>query len=112
MKAALKNVVSGSVTYAIKDTDIEGIHVTKGYYMGFRNKSIIVCVKDKIEALHELLKAMIDENAAILTVILGEDVTESEESKLSESLFEAYPELEIDIKRGQQPVYSFLIGVE
>ena len=111
MKAALKNVVSGSVTYAIKDTDIEGIHVTKGYYMGFRNKSIIVCVKDKIEALHELLKAMIDENAAILTVILGEDVTESEESKLSESLFEAYPELEIDIKRGQQPVYSFLIGV-
>ena len=112
MKAALKNVVSGSVTYAIKDTDIEGIHVTKGYYMGFRNKSIIVCVKDKIEAFHELLKAMIDENAAILTVILGEDVTESEESKLSESLFEAYPELEIDIKRGQQPVYSFLIGVE
>ena len=112
MKAALKNVVSGSVTYAIKHTDIEGIHVTKGYYMGFRNKSIIVCVKDKIEALHELLKAMIDENAAILTVILGEDVTESEESKLSESLFEAYPELEIDIKRGQQPVYSFLIGVE
>ena len=112
MKAALKNVVSGSVTYAIKDTDIEGIHVTKGYYMGFRNKSIIVCVKDKIEALHELLRAMIDENVAILTVILGEDVTESEESKLSESLFEAYPELEIDIKRGQQPVYSFLIGVE
>jgi dihydroxyacetone kinase-like predicted kinase len=55
---------------------------------------------------------MVDENSAILTVILGEDITESEESKLSESLFEQYPELEIDIKRGQQPVYSFLVGVE
>ncbi len=112
MKAALKNVVSGSVTYAIKDTDIEGIHVTKGHYMGFRNKSIIVCLQNKIEALYELVKAMVDENSAILTVILGEDITESEESKLSESLFEQYPELEIDIKRGQQPVYSFLVGVE
>ncbi|MFA6645085.1 MAG: DAK2 domain-containing protein [Bacilli bacterium] len=112
MKAALKNVVSGSVTYAIKDTDIEGIHVTKGHYMGFRNKSIIVCLQNKIEALYELVKSMVDENSAILTVILGEDITESEESKLSESLFEQYPELEIDIKRGQQPVYSFLVGVE
>lgn len=112
MKAALKNVVSGSVTYAIKDTDIEGVHVTKGYYMGFKNKSIIVCLKDKIEALYELVASMVDENSAILTVILGEDVTEGEESQLSEALFEKYPELEIDIKRGQQPVYSFLIGVE
>ncbi len=112
MKAALKNVVSGSVTYAIKDTDIEGIHVTKGHYMGFRNKSIIVCVQDKIEALFELVNSMVDENSAILTVILGEDVSESEESKLGESLFEQYPELEIDIKRGQQPIYSFLVGVE
>ncbi|MDY0345699.1 MAG: DAK2 domain-containing protein [Bacilli bacterium] len=112
MKAALKNIVSGSVTYAIKDTDIEGIHVTKGYYMGFKNKSIIVCVKDKIEALYELVKSMVNANSAILTIILGEDISESEESKLSESLFEQYPELEIDIKRGQQPVYSFLVGVE
>ncbi len=112
MKAALKNVVSGSVTYAIKDTDIEGVHVTKGYYMGFKNKSIIVCVKDKIEALYELVASMVNESSAILTVILGEDVTEGEESQLSEALFEKYPELEIDIKRGQQPVYSFLIGVE
>jgi DAK2 domain fusion protein YloV len=112
MKAALKNIVSGSVTYAIKDTDIEGIHVTKGYYMGFKNKSIIVCVKDKIEALYELVKSMVNANSAILTIILGEDISESEESKLSESLFEQFPELEIDIKRGQQPVYSFLVGVE
>jgi DAK2 domain fusion protein YloV len=112
MKAALKNVVSGSVTYAIKDTDIEGIHVTKGYYMGFRNKSIVVCVKDKIEALYGLVASMVDDNSAILTVIVGEDVSDSEESQLSEVLFEKYPELEIDIKRGQQPVYSFLIGVE
>jgi len=112
MKAALKNVVSGSVTYAIKDTDIEGIHVTKGYYMGFRNKSIVVCVKDKIEALYGLVASMVDENSAILTIIVGEDVSDSEESQLSEVLFEKYPELEIDIKRGQQPVYSFLVGVE
>jgi len=112
MKAALKNVISGSVTYAIKDTDIEGIHVVKGYYMGFRNKSIVVCVKDKIEALYQLIAAMVHENAAILTVILGDDVSEQEEEGIHETLTEKYGELEIDVKRGGQPVYSFLVGVE
>ncbi|MFA5481573.1 MAG: hypothetical protein WC282_04255, partial [Bacilli bacterium] len=112
MKAALKNVISGSVTYAIKDTDIEGIHVTKGFYMGFRNKTIVVCLNDKIEVLKQLIEMMVDENSAILTVILGEDITEGEEAQIGEYLVEKYAGLEVDIKRGEQPVYSFLVGVE
>lgn len=112
MKASLKNVTSGSVTYAIKDTDIEGIHVTKGYYMGFKNKNLIVCVKEKVEALFDLIENMVDENTAILTVIVGEDITEKEEKQIAKHLTEKYTEFDIDVNRGDQPIYSFLIGVE
>lgn len=112
MKASLKNVTSGSVTYAIKDTDIEGIHVTKGYYMGFKNKSIVVCVKEKIEALYTLIETMVNEDTAILTVIVGEDISNQEEEQIVAELTEKYQDFDIDIKRGDQPIYSFLIGVE
>ncbi|MDY0100593.1 MAG: DAK2 domain-containing protein [Bacilli bacterium] len=112
MKASLKNVVSGSITYAIKDTDIEGIHVTKGYYMGFKNKSLVICVKEKIEALYNLIETMVDEETQILTIIIGEDISTKEEEKIIAHLTDKYQDFDIDIKRGDQPIYSFLIGVE
>ena len=112
MKAALKNVASGSVTYAIKDTDIDGVHVTKDYYMGLRDKAIITCVKDKLEALRNLLSNMINKDSTILTIICGEDVDEKERNNIEKELTNAYSDLQINIIDGKQPVYSFIIGVE
>lgn len=113
MKAALKNVKSGSVTYAIKDTEIEGVHITKDYYMAMKGKAIVSCVKDKFEALNDLVDSLVGKSSCMITVIVGEDISEEDTSRVEEELMSRYgDELEIDVKRGDQPVYSFLVGVE
>lgn len=113
MKAALKSVVGGSVTYAIKDTDIEGVHITKGYYMAMKDdKGIVSCVKDKFESLSELVKDLVGEDSSLLTIIMGEDVEEKEGEKITADLQKQYPNLDLDVRKGGQPVYSFLVGVE
>jgi len=113
MKAALKSVDSGSVTYAIKDTDIEGVHITKDYYMAMKDKKIVSCVKDKLTALYDLVDSMVKKDSAILTVLVGSDVSASEQQQIDEDLHNKYGDsFDIDIKRGEQPVYSFLVGME
>ena len=113
MKAALRSVRSGSVTYAIKDTEIEGVRITKDYYMAMKDKAIVSCVKDKIEALNDLVDSLVNNSSAVLTVILGADITEEEEKEIEEGLVARYgDEVEVSVRRGDQPVYSFLVGVE
>ena len=113
MKSALKTVRSGSVTYAIKDTEIGGVEIKKGYYMAMKDKNIVSCVKNKVQALIDLVESLMRGNSAMLTIICGEDVSSQEESEAQEALMERFGEdVEIDIKRGEQPVYSFLVGVE
>jgi len=113
MKGALKTVRSGSVTYAIKDTDIEGVHITKGYYMAMKDgHGIVSCVQDKFKALRDLAKASVDENTSILTIFYGEDVSEEEGKKVGEDLAKLFPDIDLDVRSGGQPIYSFLLGVE
>ena len=113
MKSALKNVRSASVTYAIKDTDIDGVHITKGYYMAMRDdKKLIACVPDKYDALRALLKDGVNENSAVATIIAGKDVPSDQIESLQGELQEAYPDIEVNLVPGGQPVYSFLVGIE
>lgn len=113
MKSGLKNVSSGSVTYAIKDTDIEGVHITKDYYMAMRDdKKVAACVQDKIDALKELIKSMIKPEIVVFTIIAGEDIKEDDIPAIQEEIQVLYPDVEINIFSGKQPVYSFIVGAE
>lgn len=112
MKAALKNVRTGLVTFAVKDTDIEGVHVTKNYYMGLRDKFIVTCVKDKFEALNNLLANMIKKDSTLVNVICGEDIKDDEIVSLQKELVANYKDIQINVVSGKQPVYSFIVGVE
>ena len=113
MKGALRMVKSGSVTYAIKDTEIEGVHITKDYYMAMKDKAIVSCVKDKFEALNDLVDSLIGKSSCMITILVGADISDDDRDKVEEDLMERYgDEFEIDVKRGDQPVYSFLVGVE
>ena len=113
MKGALKNVVSGSITYAIKDTDIQGVHITKDYYMAMKDdKGIVSCVKDKFQALYDLVADIVSDSASLLTIIMGEDVAEKDGEKITGDLQKKYPTLDLDVRSGGQPVYSFLVGLE
>lgn len=112
MKEALKSVKTGQVTFAIKDTAIEGVEVKKDQFIGISGKSIVCCHESKLEAVYETIASMVDEMSSIITVIIGEDVTKKERSELEKELTEKYGDIEIDFKDGMQPVYSFIIGVE
>ena len=112
MKESYAALKSGSITYAIKDTSIDGIEVIKDYFMGLFDKHIVVCEKKKINALYKLVDKMVDENSYLVTIFVGEDVKD-EEMEVIKSYFEnKYDWVEFDIRRGDQPVYSFFVGVE
>ncbi len=113
MKSALKSVTSGSVTYAIRDTEIDGVSVKKGYYMAMRDShGIISSVPSKNEALVSLLENTISPDSALITIYYGEDVKEDEANNVLEELTKKFPDVEIELRSGGQPVYSYLVGIE
>ena len=112
MSNVIDYVKSGSITYAIKDTTIDGVDVKKDQFMEIFDKKIIGCKKDKYSAFYDLVKAMVDEDSYLITAIVGEDISSEEANKIKSKLHEIYPEIELDVVEGKQPVYSFLIGVE
>ena len=112
MCEALSNVTTGQVTFAIKDTVIDGVEIKKDEFMGMKNKEIICCVKDKFEAAQTLLDSMLDEMSSIVTIIYGEDVSDEEANAFVEKITSEHEDLDIDVRKGGQPVYSFIIGVE
>ena len=112
MKSCLKTVKSAQITYAIKDTEIDGVEVKKDYYMALVNKKIITCVKDKYDALFTALDNMVDDDAGMITIFTGADISEEEHEELYDKLESRYSTVDIDLRRGNQPVYSFIIGVE
>ena len=112
MCEALSNVTTGQVTFAIKDTIIDGVEIKKDEFMGMKNKEIICCVKDKFEAAHTLLDSMLDEMSSIVTIIYGDDVSDEDANAFVEKIASEHEDLDIDVRKGGQPVYSFIIGVE
>ena len=112
MSNVIDYVKSGSITYAIKDTTIDGVDVKKDQFMEIFDKKIIGCKKDKYSAFYDLVKAMVDEDSYLITAIVGEDISSEEANKIKSKLQEIFPEIELDVVEGKQPVYSFLIGVE
>ena len=112
MKAALKNVKSGEVTFAIRDTEFNGLKVKKDDFIGIYEKDIVVDNPDKIETLMTLLEKMIDDDSSIITILVGQDIDEETMNNVASMISEKYSDLDLDIRPGNQPVYSFLIGVE
>lgn len=111
MNDAIALVKTGQVTYAIKDTTFEGMEIKAGDYMGIKEKDIIISTKDKLEATKKLLDALVDADSEIVTLIYGEGVEEAQAQEIAKYIDEAYG-VEVEINNGQQPVYSFIIGVE
>ena len=111
MNDAIAHVKTGQVTFAIKDTNIDGVDIKANQYMALCEKDIVACVPNKVDALKETLNNLVDDDSEIITLIYGEDVTEDEVQEI-EDYVEDHFEAEIECVDGQQPVYSFIVGVE
>ena len=112
MKDAMENVKTGQVTFAVRDTNIDGVEVTANQYMALCNKTITACVPEKMDALKKSLEGLVDDDTEIITLICGEDVTDEEKEEAQSFIEETYEDAELEVIDGLQPVYSFIIGVE
>ncbi len=112
MENARQNVQSGSLTYAVRDTSLDGVQVKEGDFIGMTNKSIVASGKDKLEVVERLIDEMAKkEDAELITIITGEGALESETEQIV-SYIEENTEMEADVVEGDQPVYAYLFGVE
>ena len=112
MKEAIKNVKSGQVTFAIRDTVIDDVEVKKDQFIALFGKKIVSCDSNKLTVTMKMLEEMIDETSSIITLICGEDASEEEVEELTQMIQEKFDEVDLDVRRGNQPVYSFIIGVD
>lgn len=112
MSEATKQVKSGQVTFAVRDTSIDGITISKDDFMGIDEGKIVIAEKDLKKAATGLLEQMLDEDSEILTIIYGEDVSEGDVESLQEYIEQKYGEVEVEVHNGKQPLYSYIFSVE
>lgn len=112
MVTALDVVKSGSVTFAVRDTKIDGVEIKKDEFMGLAEDKIITSDADQFTATKQLLEAMLSEDSEILTIIAGEDANQQTTNQLVEWIESTYPDVEIENHNGQQPIYQYLFAVE
>ena len=112
MKEAISLVKTGQVTYAVRDTEIDGKEIKQDDYMGIGDKSILSVGKDLKETTLEMVDAMMDEYSAILSIYYGSDAEEAAAEALGAAIEEIYPDVEVYINDGGQPIYYYVISVE
>lgn len=112
MTDMLASVVSGQVTTAVRDTTIDQIQVKKDDYLGMIDGKIVVSTSDILETAFDTLKRMVDEETEIVTILVGEDGKMTDAEHLLTELTTIYPDLEVEIHEGQQPVYPYLFSAE
>lgn len=112
MMSELKNVASGQVTNAVRDTEIDGIKIKKGDFMGIIEGKIKVSQSNRKNVTIETLKKMITEDSEIVTILLGEDGDEAEAAEIAAEIENLFEEVEVEIHDGQQPVYPYILSVE
>ncbi len=108
----MTNVVSGSVTQAIRDTTIDGLDIHTDDWMGIIDGKIKISETDRQQATIDMIQAMLTDDSEIITLIVGEDGTHAEAEAIAEAVEALDDELEVEIHEGDQPVYPYLVSVE
>ncbi|MBO0482136.1 DAK2 domain-containing protein [Candidatus Enterococcus courvalinii] len=112
MTDVLSSVISGQVTHAIRNTSIDGVEIVEGDFLGMIDGKIVISNPDIVATSLTTLKQMINEDTEIVTILAGEGGTVAQAEELAATLTENYPDLEIEIHQGDQPVYPYLFSAE
>ena len=112
MTASLSDVVSGSITLAVRDTTIDGLEIHENDFLGMVDGKILVSTPDMVEALKDTFAKMIDEDSEIVTIYVGEEGSQELAEEIADYLEETYEDVEVEIHQGDQPVYPYLMSVE
>ncbi|PLR97323.1 DAK2 domain-containing protein [Bacillus sp. T33-2] len=112
MTDALGHVKTGQLTFAVRDTSIDGLEISKGDFMGIADGKIILKDKNKLSAAKELLSQMLDEDTEILTILQGEDASTEDLDELVEFVEKEFKDVEVEVHNGGQPLYAFIFAIE
>lgn len=112
MTDAFAHVKTGQVTFAVRDTSIDGVEIKKDDFMSLAEGKIILSQPSRVEAATKLAKELIDEDSEIVTVIYGEDVTEEEAENFASFIEENFADVEVELYNGKQPLYPYILSVE
>ena len=112
MVEAIATVKTGQVTYAVRDTEIDGFEIKENDYMGIGDKTILAVGTDMNTVTIEMLEKMIDEDSEMVSIYFGSDSSEEEAEVILEAIEEKYPDVDVEINDGGQPIYYYVISVE
>ncbi|RNH90242.1 fatty acid kinase catalytic subunit FakA [Staphylococcus aureus] len=112
MADSVNNVKSGSLTYAVRDTKIDGVEIKKDAFMGLIEDKIVSSKSDQLTTVTELLNEMLAEDSEILTVIIGQDAEQAVTDNMINWIEEQYPDVEVEVHEGGQPIYQYFFSVE
>ena len=112
MVEEMGRVHTGQITYAVRNTNIDGMEIREGDIMGIGDSGMLAVEQDVATAVMKTLERMVDEDSELISVYFGADVEEADAESLLEQIEEAYPDCEVELNNGGQPVYYYLLSVE
>lgn len=112
MTQGFAHVKTGQVTFAVRDTSIDGVEIRKDDYMALAEGKIILSTPEMMDAAKKVLEGLMDEDSEIITIIYGEDATVEQADELQNFIEENYPDAEVEIVEGKQSLYPFILSVE
>lgn len=112
MSDVIDTVKTGEVTYAVRDTEIDGVKINSGDFMSLSGKKIFSSTKERIDAIKSLIDGLIDRDSEIVTLFYGIDVDEEEVNSVTDYINEIDEEIEIEVIEGKQDIYSYIVSVE
>lgn len=112
MEEGIKNVKTGQVTYAVRDTHIDDKTIHEGDIMGIGDQGILSVGQSVEETTKEMLEAMVDEDTELISMYYGQDVLAEDAEKFAEAVAELYPDADVDLHSGGQPIYYYVVSVE
>ena len=112
MNAEIEVVKTGQVTYAVRDTEIDGKTIKQDDFMGIGDKSILSVGTDLKETTLDMVEQLVDEDSAIVSIYYGSDSSEEAAEEIASLIQEKHPDVEVEINNGGQPIYYYVISVE
>ena len=112
MKDASQCVRTGEITYAVRNTTIDGHAIEKDDIMALGDDGLLAVAKEKDQAVLEALKAMVNDESEIITIYYGQDIPEEEAEAVAARIRKAYPQVETELQYGGQPIYYYFLSVE
>ena len=112
MKEAIEDIKTGEVTFAIRDTSVDGVEIHKNNIMGITDEGIKAVGEKVHDVTLNVLEEMVDEDSGMISVYYGEDTTPEDAEKMKNDIAEKFDDLEVDVRYGGQPIYYYILSVE